>query len=245
MTHRHLRLVKFEPTEPVSETRLRAEEPSQMTRIPPPQDRGDCAGKHRPCPWIHCRYSLVGEPGTAERGRLYHFNNGDHETPLESLEHTCALDVTDEGEHTLEAVGKHLGITRERVRQIEEKAMEKVRAALAFEGYSEQDVQDMFASLMSVAHPQTDGQSDEHTEPEPADDPWTAMAMRALDRLEDVGDVDEDAVLAAYRALAAELGERPAMQAVKARAGFRGSVVSVWRVCAAAKTLPFWKGRAE
>ena len=46
--------------------------------------------------------------------------------PWELLE-TCALDVADRGGVTLEEVGRIVGITRERVRQIEVMALERAR----------------------------------------------------------------------------------------------------------------------
>ncbi|MFY3742456.1 sigma factor-like helix-turn-helix DNA-binding protein [Anaeromyxobacter sp. Red801] len=42
---------------------------------------------------------------------------------------TCALDVADRGPLTLDEVGKILGVTRERVRQIEVAALEKLQEA--------------------------------------------------------------------------------------------------------------------
>lgn len=39
----------------------------------------------------------------------------------------CSLAVANEGEHTTEEVAAVLGISRERVRQIEERALHKVR----------------------------------------------------------------------------------------------------------------------
>lgn len=38
---------------------------------------------------------------------------------------SCALDVADRGGATLEEIGDMLGLTRERVRQVEEEAMER------------------------------------------------------------------------------------------------------------------------
>jgi len=42
---------------------------------------------------------------------------------------SCALDVADEGGATLDRCGAICGLTRERIRQIEEKATDKVAAA--------------------------------------------------------------------------------------------------------------------
>jgi hypothetical protein len=47
---------------------------------------------------------------------------------------TCALDLADRGPQTLQTIGELLGITRERVRQIEAKALKRLRAAFAREG---------------------------------------------------------------------------------------------------------------
>lgn len=43
---------------------------------------------------------------------------------------SCSLDVASEGPQTLERVGRILGITRERVRQIEIKILAKVQQAV-------------------------------------------------------------------------------------------------------------------
>jgi DNA-directed RNA polymerase sigma subunit (sigma70/sigma32) len=39
---------------------------------------------------------------------------------------SCALDVADRGDHTLNEGGEMLGVSRERVRQIEEQALHKL-----------------------------------------------------------------------------------------------------------------------
>ena len=64
----------------------------------PPRTRGECPVE-RPCPHTGCRYHLP----TA-----------------------CALDVADEGAHTLAEVADLLGISRERVRQIEATAYRRL-----------------------------------------------------------------------------------------------------------------------
>ena len=78
---------------------------------------------------------------------MHHRQSGQHpRTSTYESESTCTLDVAADGNHTLDEVGKYLGITRERVRQIETKALAKVREALGRRGYSAQDIQDAFAS---------------------------------------------------------------------------------------------------
>jgi hypothetical protein len=47
---------------------------------------------------------------------------------FEALGDTCALDVADRGGDTLEAVGNMLGMTRERIRQVETRALAVLKA---------------------------------------------------------------------------------------------------------------------
>jgi hypothetical protein len=74
-----------------------------------PKTRGDCleggVNEGRPCPWIGCRYNLA---------------------EADPKKHTCALDVADEGGVTLEEVGELMGVTRERIRQVEAKALRRI-----------------------------------------------------------------------------------------------------------------------
>jgi hypothetical protein len=74
----------------------------------------------RPCPWIGCRYHLIWE--TAEAAQMWRKENWDDDRIVDYLmqmPETCVLDVADEGGVTLETVAQIMGITRERVRQIE------------------------------------------------------------------------------------------------------------------------------
>lgn len=72
-----------------------------------PRIRGDClAGgfnEARPCLVTQCRHHLSG------------------------IDHSCALDVADEGEHTLEEVAEIMNLSRERIRQLEWRALRKLR----------------------------------------------------------------------------------------------------------------------
>jgi hypothetical protein len=51
--------------------------------------------------------------------------------PLEELAGTCSLDVANDGPHTLEGVAAYLGVTRERIRQIEAIAVAKLKKSAA------------------------------------------------------------------------------------------------------------------
>lgn len=133
---RQLRVIEnaeFSP-EPQSETRLGAE-PSSLRRNPTPQTRADCIDGPRPCQFVSCRHHMHA------RQKRQHPRTSTYQS-----EATCSLDIAAEGNHTLDEVGTYLGITRERVRQIETKAMVKVREALGRRGYAAADVHDALAS---------------------------------------------------------------------------------------------------
>ncbi|NJK32323.1 MAG: DNA-binding protein [Deltaproteobacteria bacterium] len=88
-----------------------------------PSRRGDCANVPRPCPYVSCKHHLYldVEPITGS----IRFNASGRE-PWE-IEASCSLDEAEEGGLTLEQVGQRLGLTRERARQLEARALEKMR----------------------------------------------------------------------------------------------------------------------
>lgn len=89
-----------------------------------PATRGDCASVPRPCPYVACPYHLYLDVNP-KTGAIK-LNYPDLE--VWELSQSCVLDIADRGNVTLEETGAHMNITRERVRQIEEKAIRKVRA---------------------------------------------------------------------------------------------------------------------
>ena len=102
----------------LSDAEIRKIELDRMT----PETRGDCPNT-RPCPHLACQYHL-----------RYDLNDKGGEVTNHpdvewyELDVTCALDMADSGETTLGTIGSLMGITRERVRQIETNAIEKLRA---------------------------------------------------------------------------------------------------------------------
>ena len=87
-----------------------------------PKTRGDCEFIPRPCPFVGCKYNLYLDvnPNT---GRLK-INSA---KPPWVMRESCALDIADRGEVTLEYVGGLINLTRERIRQIERQALRKLR----------------------------------------------------------------------------------------------------------------------
>lgn len=88
-----------------------------------PRTRGECKDGQRPCPYVSCRHHLGYE--VLPSGSILEVFAG---TEVWDLPNSCTLDLA-EVPHTLDEVGAVLSLTRERVRQIEEKALAKLREA--------------------------------------------------------------------------------------------------------------------
>ncbi len=90
-----------------------------------PASRGECMEGMRPCPYVSCKHHLYLDVNP-ETGSIK-LNFPDKE--IWELEYTCALDVAEKGGITLEEVGEIMNLTRERIRQVETRGLEKVRTA--------------------------------------------------------------------------------------------------------------------
>lgn len=88
-----------------------------------PKNRSDCLTMERPCLYVSCRYHLYLDVNP-ETGSVK-VNFPDKE--IWELEDTCALDVADRGGITLEEVGTIMNLTRERIRQVEVRGLEKLK----------------------------------------------------------------------------------------------------------------------
>ena len=89
-----------------------------------PQNRSECAAGPRPCPFVACKHHLYLDINP--RTGSIKINFPDLE-PWE-LQHTCALDVADNGGLTLEEIGLITNLTRERVRQVEVRGLLTLKA---------------------------------------------------------------------------------------------------------------------
>ena len=90
--------------------------------LPFPQTRADCPS-FRPCPHISCRYHLA---ATHHPKRPVIHTDPDDWT---SATPTCALDVAAQGPHSPQQIADLWGVTRQRITQIEEQALAKLRAS--------------------------------------------------------------------------------------------------------------------
>lgn len=92
--------------------------------VPPmPATRGGCAAISRPCPFVRCRHHLYADVSIAGTIRLNHPG-----VEVWDMRQSCSLDVADEGPHCLEDIGELLGLTRERIRQVEVALFEALQA---------------------------------------------------------------------------------------------------------------------
>lgn len=89
-----------------------------------PLTRADCIDGPRPCPWVSCSHHTYLDVNPLSGSLTI---NQPHLAVWEMPE-TCSLDAADRGGLTLEEVGQILGIVRERVRQIEDRCIQKIKA---------------------------------------------------------------------------------------------------------------------
>jgi len=89
-----------------------------------PRARVECVDGARPCPYVSCQHHLYLD--VSARTGAIKLNFPDLE--VWDMNETCALDVADRGGTTLEDVGAIMNLTRERIRQVEVKALAKLEA---------------------------------------------------------------------------------------------------------------------
>ncbi len=100
-----------------------------------PTVRSECPTV-RPCPYVSCRHNLYLDVHERSGSLIPNYPGVD----VGLTESSCVLDLAETGGLTLDEVGEVLGITRERVRQIEAMALKKLRGAVVEAGISKQDV---------------------------------------------------------------------------------------------------------
>ncbi|MSP25464.1 MAG: hypothetical protein EXR75_09930 [Myxococcales bacterium] len=89
-----------------------------------PSRREECIGGERPCPFVSCKHHLYVD--VSPRTGAIKLNFPDLE--VWEMNESCAIDVADRGGTTLEDVGAIMNLTRERIRQVEVRALAKLEA---------------------------------------------------------------------------------------------------------------------
>ena len=89
-----------------------------------PKARVECLDGPRPCPYVSCQHHLYLD--VSSRTGAIKLNFPDLE--VWDMNESCALDIADRGGTTLEDVGAIMNLTRERIRQVEVKALAKLEA---------------------------------------------------------------------------------------------------------------------
>jgi hypothetical protein len=138
---------------------LRDEEPDDGKRRLP-LTWGDCQDEEGPCPYVSCRYHLfLGvDPSTGSMKLNFpDLFDEDGSPRLDEMPATCALRVAELDGVTLEVMGEMLNLTRERARQIEVSALERLRKGLAQLGL---DSHESVATVGVFENPYTDGMTD-------------------------------------------------------------------------------------
>lgn len=90
-----------------------------------PKSRADCVDGMRPCPFVSCKYHLYLDVKDETQSIKLNFPH----LEVWEMEHSCALDVSEQGGMTLEEVGHILNLTRERVRQVEVAGLDRLKAS--------------------------------------------------------------------------------------------------------------------
>jgi hypothetical protein len=112
--------------------RLTAEERAEVREIEAslaevialrPVVRGDCVGGERPCGWVSCRWHLYLDVSPTTHSIKVNFPH----LEVWEMPETCALDVADRAGKTLEDVGEVANLTRERIRQLEDETLARLR----------------------------------------------------------------------------------------------------------------------
>lgn len=82
----------------------------------------------RPCPFVSCKHHLYLDVNQRNGNIKINFPDMDVGDALAAMPETCGLDVADRGGISLEEVGAILNLTRERIRQLEDLGIARLKA---------------------------------------------------------------------------------------------------------------------
>ena len=153
-----------------------------------PSVREECLDGPRPCPFVSCKHHLFLD--VSARTGAIKLNFPDLE--VWDMNESCALDVADRGGTTLEDVGAIMNLTRERIRQVEVKALAKLQALRDMDALRDY-VDEGPVGKRRLPVLRADDDEDEGAESEDREDDESANRVRMLRTrplLEDVTEFD-------------------------------------------------------
>ena len=110
-------------TKRLSKDELALAEELSAVEVDRPAYRSQCANGVRPCPYVSCKHHLYLDVN--ERTGSIKLNFPDRE--VDELPATCALRVAQHGGRTLDAVAEVMALTRQRLSQLEDRILDKIR----------------------------------------------------------------------------------------------------------------------
>jgi len=119
-----------------------------------PKTRADCLqgpNAQRPCPFVSCKHHLYLDVNQRVGSIKLNFSDLD----VGMLWETCSLDVADRNGASLDEIAKYMNLGRERVRQIEEAALAKLKDGVAALGISASDITHTFSAWDTATSPVT------------------------------------------------------------------------------------------
>ena len=102
-----------------------------------PPNREICENGVRPCPYVSCRFHLYLD---VRGDGVLRINFPEREP--DELMASCALDMAEDGPRTLDQVAGLMGMSKERARQLEASALQKLRKALGADEFGDPDDED-------------------------------------------------------------------------------------------------------
>lgn len=119
------RMARTIPSDRLSEDEQILAERTEYPDVDRPRTRGDCKSMSRPCPFVSCSHHLYLDVNPDTGAIKINFPR----LEVWEMRETCSLDVADRNGITLEEIGAILGVTRERIRQVENDGLAKMKDA--------------------------------------------------------------------------------------------------------------------
>lgn len=101
-----------------------SEETTYPADVDRPKTREHCSQMARPCPFVSCSSHLYLDVNPETGSIKLNFPH----LEVWEMPESCSLDVADRGGITLEEVGAILNLTRERIRQVQNRGLAKLKA---------------------------------------------------------------------------------------------------------------------